>query len=319
MAVITGAVRKGPAQSPEGTATGQLLRLLLHALRRALLALRQQASDHELQDHIRIVQTACLECMSFSVYPAPASSAPADEQFPALQPTHQAASSIFLQSVSSCSSESCVSLVKELLDRLRGGPASALSGLSGILLLLESHKQQVQQCIRQSMPRMLRGVVQCMAERSLCTPSNDMDCGIIPGVDHGRPVDEKGVQSLYILALRCLESMLGQKALFSSLGAEGRRIPLALVAASGELVASLNSAECMDEREGKPKLKMSMMLLAGLCSATTAMLRHRGDLVAIMWPLLGSVIRLDILVKACAQLRSSRGERYFFVFLSLSR
>eukprot|EP00892_Ulva_mutabilis_P008025 jgi/Ulvmu1/5595/UM023_0132.1 len=297
------AVQAAGDQNLADSGTASLQISVLQAVDMTFLALQPQPGDSELQDDVSKIQRACLLCMSSDACQS------AHLLIPVLHPTYRAASNLFIQSLSACSSGTAALLVKQLLHSLSGSAASALAALSALLLLLECNQRTVQQCMKQSMPVILRAVVQCMAIHPLNSSisKDDLTESTAIGVRSSkRRAAVADVVAVHVLALRSLESMLGQKALFSTLGAEGTRLPLTLVDTSRQLSSFLRHNQA-PTREAA--VTLGMMLLAGVCSVTIAMLRHREDLAAMIWPLLASVVRLEVLVEAASQLQPGCGER----------
>lgn len=280
-------------------ATGQILLSFMHSVSACLGTLHPHPTDQNLQDLILEIHTACLACMSSTICFKTDPRAVNGKELPLTHPVHQTASTLFMQSLAACGSTTASALVKQLLLCLGRGAPDASAALSAVLLLLECRKQPVLQCVQRTMPQLLRAVAQCLSAHRLLgiswngfgsAPAGMLSTDSTIGKQCGTDV-----HCVYILSLRCLESMLGQKALLSNLGAQGTRIPLLLVGVARDL------AECLRYGivSGQPfVVDWGMMQLAGLCAATTALLRHRNEMVPLMWPLLVPVVRLDVLIQA---------------------
>lgn len=296
-------------QTPKGScpAVGHVLLPLLQCVRTCIGTLQTHPAGDFLQEVLLPIQTACLTCMSSSMSLEPG--AGKSHVLPIAHPLYQVASNLFMKSLAAADSNSTVVLIKRLLLWLDCNAAAASAALSAVLLLLECHKQPVLQCVQRMMPHLLRAVVHCLSAHPLTMSAGAADKPQASMPQGGAPEKQPfnmDACCVCILALRCLESMLGQKALLSNLGSEGTRIPLMLVAIARDLARCLQH---IDPPGALDVVNSSMLVLAGLCAAATAILRHRDDLVAIMWPLLVSVARLDILVYASACSRLWHHER----------
>lgn len=280
-------------------ATGQILLSLLHSMSTCLGALHPHPTNEHLQDLILEIHAACLACMSSTICFKPSPRAGCGEEFPLLHPVHQAASTLFMQSLTACGPATASALVKQLLLWLGRSALAASAALSAVLLLFECRKQPVLQCVQRTMPHLLRATVQCLSVHRLHGISRNgvasSPAMLSSDSTIGNQPCSTAVHCVYILSLRCLESMLGQKALFSNLGAQSTRIPLALVGVARDLAEWLRHGTISAQAY---VVDSSMMQLAGLCATTSALLRHRSEMVPLMWPLLVCVVRLDVLIHA---------------------
>lgn len=277
-----------------------------------ILKLLPRVPPDNLETLVLRIQFFCLDCMTFASHLWPMSKLIPihDFEISVSNPVQRAASLVFRETLSISSITSSSKMVQCLTLGLDYTAEAASAAMATLLLLLESQKQPVLQCIQRSMPQILRSILQCLfAQHSVDWNSTVHAEAQLPRAHalHARRAPDTADHefALSVLSLRCLESLLGQKAVISSLGSDGGRIPAGIMAVArglDRLFRDMNPSDLFS------RIHRSVVLLSGVCAAVTAILRHRSELAAVMWPLVAPMVRLDILVQASLL---SRGEQNY--------
>lgn len=202
------------------------------------------------------VQLLCLACLEAQVSTAVS---------PLQRPAFQAATMLLQRAFEASGKQHAHSTLNRVLELLTGGAGAVYAGLTALLLLLECRSPVLRWVLKKNALTVFHKVLTSLHASSMQAAKQQSQ-------------QQLQVHAINSLALRCIESMVAQRADFRHIGPVLHQVT-SCVSASTHAVLSQVRAAAKDTKASPAPVVGVLQIIAGCCSLVTALMRHRSEAV----------------------------------------